>query len=92
MATLALNNKNRTPCNNCPFELDPVTPIGLTGFVICSARNADTIYRQQNISSPEKNVLTKNIISLENIGLLLFSLFSLKNLLIPFYSLNYLRP
>ncbi len=88
MATLVLKNKNRALRNDsCPVEFDPDTRIELTGFVIVSTRKYDTIYRKQNIRSPEKNVLTKNMISLENIVSVLSCFFSYlrKSLLIPFW-------
>ncbi len=72
MATLAINNEYRAPRNNNPVEFDAKTQIGLTGFRIGSPRKCDTIYRQQNIRSPEKKRFDKNIISSENFSFFLF--------------------
>ena len=87
MATLELNNKNRATRNNCPFESNAETQIRLNGFAIGSTRKHDTIYRQLNIRSPEKNAVTKNIISLENISSLLPFSFSLEKPFNPFFTL-----
>jgi len=90
MATLVLKNKNRALRNDsCPVEFDPDTRIELTGFVIVSTRKYDTIYRKQNIRSPEKNVLTKkyDFFGKHRFSFLLFFLLPKKKPFNPFLTL-----